>query len=82
MPNIFTSTPSPTPLTPKQKSSLLSRIKTALVVLPVLFAMFYYSFLYLILMFIVIYIAHKEYYVIETHIAKQHYTDQLSDRTS
>lgn len=82
MPNIFTSTPSPTPLTPKQKSSLLSRIKTALVVLPVLFAMFYYSFLYLILMFIVIYIAHKEYYVIETHIAKQLFTDQFSDSTS
>ena len=82
MPNISSPDNSTPSNTPKKKSSLISRIKTAIVVLPILFSMFYYSFLYLILMLIVIYISHKEFYVIETHILKQLFTDQFSDSTS
>ena len=66
----------------KQKKSILSRVKTALVVLPILFSMFYYPFLYLILMFIVIFISHKEYYNIELNITKKIFKDQFSDSTS
>ena len=73
---------SPQPEIPKKKQSITSRIKTAIVVLPILFSMFYFSFLYLILMFIVIYVSHKEYYVIESNIMKNLFTDQFSDSTS
>ena len=47
-----------------KKSSLGSRLKTAIIVLPILFTMFLYPFFYLILMILVIYFSHKEFYII------------------
>ena len=65
-----------------KKSSLPNRLKTAIIVLPILFTMFLYPFFYLILMLIVIYISHKEYYIISTHIIKNLFNDQFSDSTA
>ena len=65
-----------------KKSSLGSRLKTAIIVLPILFTMFLYPFFYLILMILVIYFSHKEFYIISTHIVKNLFSDQFSDSTA
>ena len=64
-----------------KKSSLASRLRTAAIVLPILFALLTYPFLYFILTILVIYVSYKEYCNISAHIFKNIFSDQFSDST-
>ncbi len=58
-----------------------TRLKTAMIAIPILVSLLYYKFLYTILMIVVIYITHNEYYVISNNIIKNFISDYYGNIT-
>ncbi len=58
-----------------------TRLKTAMIAIPILVSFLYYKFLYTILMIVVIYITHNEYYVISNNIMKNFISDYYGNIT-
>lgn len=63
----------------RKPSSLASRIKTALICLPILFMMLYFKFLYTILMLLVIYFGHSEFHELQKNILSRLINDYYSE---
>jgi hypothetical protein len=63
----------------RKPSSLASRIKTAIICLPILFMMLYFKFLYTILMLLVIYFGHSEFHDLQKNILSKLINDYYSE---
>jgi hypothetical protein len=56
-------------------------LKTALIAIPILVSFLYFKFLYTLLMIVVIYITHSEYYDISNNIMKNFISDYYGNIT-
>jgi hypothetical protein len=65
----------------RKSSSVASRVKTALIALPILFIMLYFQFLYSVLMLIVIYITHSEFHIMQQNILEKLINDYYAEIT-